>query len=77
MSIKNSKRIESIKEDIKTTDVSALGKEFLAAKFALLDDFSNLSEVLSRIINVEYQRIILKNGHFFYNIGEVKNIKNF
>lgn len=77
VSIKNSKGIESIKEDIKTTDVSALGKEFLAAKFALLDDFSNLSEVLSRIINVEIPANYIKEWPLFLQYRGSEEYKEF
>lgn len=53
ISIKNSEGIEKIKEEIIKFDVSALKSEFLVAKFALLDDFKKVSEILNKIIETE------------------------
>lgn len=53
ISIKNSEGIEKIKKEIIKFDVSDMKNEFLVAKFALLDDFKKVSEILNKIIGVE------------------------
>lgn len=65
ISIKNDEGIKKIEEEIRNLDVSAMKSEFLVAKFALLDDFPKVSDILDQKIETEIPvQDILENPLF-------------
>ena len=53
ISIKNSEGLDNIRNEIDCLDVSAMQKRFWVAKYALLDDFKGISDILEHEINKE------------------------
>ena len=51
ISIKNSEGMENIRNEIENLDLSAMQEKFIVAKYALLDDFQQVSVALERTIN--------------------------
>lgn len=77
VSIKNIEGIEAIKDEVENKDVSAMEKTFLAAKYALLDDFEKLSKILDELINESIPANYIKEWPLFLQYRNTNEYADF
>lgn len=77
VSIKNSIGLDSIIDDINNKDVTALDRTFIAAKYALLDDFKHLNDILEELINNSIPANYIKEWPLFLQYRKTDLYKNF
>lgn len=70
ISIKNQGRIEEIEKEIENFDVSAHRGDFKAAKYALLDKYDKVTEILEEIMGQELQASHIENWPLFKQYRE-------
>lgn len=77
ISIKNSTGLEKIKHEIEAFDVSAMQGKFQVAKYALLDDFCNVSNSLEKTIDKEIPASYVAEWPLFLQYRESEEYKKF
>lgn len=77
ISIKNSEGIDEIKNEIEKLDVSAMKGQFIVAKYALLDDFENVSVILDKIIDNELPANYIEEWPLFIQYRTSEEYKKF
>lgn len=77
ISIKNQGRINEIEKEIQEFDISARSGEFKAAKYALLDDFEMVSEILENVIDNGIPASSIENWPLFLQYRETENYTQF
>lgn len=77
ISIKNSEGIDEIKNEIEKLDVSAMKGQFIVAKYALLDDFKNVSATLDKIIDKELASNYIEEWPLFIQYRTSEEYKKF
>lgn len=77
ISVKNQGRLPSIEEEIQKLDVSATAGQFKVAKYALLDDFEKVSELLEDIIGTEIPACYVEQWPLFIQYRQSDEYKKF
>lgn len=77
ISVKNSKGLDVIKQDIEKLDISALNSQFIVAKYALLDDYDNVSNTLEDEINKSIPVYCVKEWPLFNQYRESAQFHEF
>lgn len=77
ISVKNQGRFEDVKEEISRYDVSAMCGQFKAAKYALLDEYDKVSNVLEKIIGTEIPSCYIEQWPLFIQYRESEEYKMF
>lgn len=77
ISVKNQERINEIQSEIQAFDISALGKEFKIAKYALLENFDEVSEMLEMAVNNEIQVSYIEKWPLFMQYRTTENYRQF
>ena len=77
VSIKNIDGIDAIKTEVENFDVSAKNEIFLATKYALLDDFKNLSNILDKLINKSIPANYIKEWPLFLQYRDTQEYTDF
>ena len=77
ISKKNQGGLEEIRKDIQEFDISARSGQFKVAKYALLDDFEGISEILEDIIDNEIPASCIEQWPLFLQYRETENYLHF
>lgn len=77
ISIKNQGRFEEIQKEIEEFDVSAHSGRFKAAKYALLDKFDKVTEILEEIMGQELQASHVESWPLFKQYRESEEYSTF
>ena len=77
ISIKNQGRFEEIQKEIEEFDVSAHSGRFKAAKYALLDKFDKVTEILEEIMGQELQASHVESWPLFKQYRESEEYSAF
>ncbi len=77
ISVKNQGRFGTIKDDIERCDVSAMCGQFKAAKYALLDEYAKVSNVLEKIIGTEMPSCYVEQWPLFIQFRESEEYRKF
>ena len=70
ISVKNQGRFEDVEEEIRSFDVSAMCGQFKVAKYALLDEYEKVSEILEDIIGTEIPACYVEQWPLFLQYRE-------
>lgn len=77
ISVKNQSRMEEILREIQEFDISATNQRFKVAKYALLDDYDNVSRILENTINNEVLVSHIEQWPLFIQYRESESYKEF
>ncbi|MEY8237390.1 hypothetical protein AALA36_16995 [Lachnospiraceae bacterium 66-29] len=77
ISIKNQGNLEEILEEIQGFDISARSRDFQVAKYALLDDFKKVSEILEDAIDNEIPTSCVEQWPLFLQYRETDDYVQF
>ena len=77
ISVKNQGRFDEIKSEIEQFDVTAMSGQFKVAKYALLNDFDSVNDILEEVLGSDIQAYCIEEWPLFIQYRKSKEYKKF